>query len=145
MQVTLNTQRMLAFQAEMRGEEAPAPIAVKDALAFATIGGAKANGIWDRAGSLTPGKRADLVLITAEELNNLPLNNAVATVVLGADTRNVDTVMIDGAPRKWGGSLVDVDHPRVRRMVTESRDRLLERIGRRLAVTGDSPAFMDLA
>lgn len=146
MQVTLNTQRMQSFQAEMRGEETvPERIAVKDALAFATIGGAKANGVWDRCGSLTPGKRADLVLIGAEDLNNMPLNNAVATVVLGAETRNVDTVLVDGAPRKWGGKLVGVDEAHLRRIVTESRDRLLERIGRELRVTADAPRFMELA
>lgn len=145
MQVTLNTQRMQSFQAAMKGDDTvPERVGIKDALAFATIGGAKANGIWDRCGSLAPGKRADLVLIGADDLNNLPLNNAVATVVLGAETRNVDTVIVDGAPRKWAGQLVGVDEMRLRRIATESRDRLLRRIGRELQITGDAQSYAQL-
>lgn len=129
MQATLQTQRLMVAQAESQRIDAPAPISTRDVLRYATEGGARANGIWDRCGSLTPGKRADLILIDAGAVNNFPLNNAVGTVVLGSDSRNVDTVIIDGVPRKWGGELVDVDLGKLRDAVTESRDRLLDRIG----------------
>jgi cytosine/adenosine deaminase-related metal-dependent hydrolase len=56
-------------------------------------------------GSLTPGTQADIVVIRAEDLNNMPLNNAVGTVVLGADTGNVDKVLVAGRARKWGQML----------------------------------------
>ena len=105
MRVALNVQRMHAGNRRYNGEEgAPQSIPVRDVLEFATVAGAKANGVWDRCGSITPGKEADLVLIDAEELNNFPLNNAVATVVLGADARSVEAVFVAGQPRKWGES-----------------------------------------
>jgi cytosine/adenosine deaminase-related metal-dependent hydrolase len=85
-------------------------------------------------GSLTPGKAADIVLIRADDIGNMPLNNAVATVVLGADTRNVDTVFVQGLPRKWRGRLVDIDREALLRKVTASRDGLLERAGYNLDV-----------
>jgi cytosine/adenosine deaminase-related metal-dependent hydrolase len=136
MQVALNTQRMLAAGRRHAGhEDAPDPIPTRAVLEYATIGGAKANGVSDRCGSLTPGKQADLVLLDAQDINNLPLNNAVGTIVLGADARNVDTVFVAGAPRKWGGALLGRDLAALRRTVTESRDRLLERIGFELDVT----------
>jgi cytosine/adenosine deaminase-related metal-dependent hydrolase len=57
-----------------------------------TVTDAADVGLGGRIGSLTPGKQADIVAIRAEDTNNLPLNNAVGTVVQGTDTRNVDTV-----------------------------------------------------
>ncbi len=65
--------------------------------------GAADVGLGDQIGSLTPGKQADIVAIRAEDINNLPLNNAIGTVVQGADTRNVDTVLVGGQVRKWRG------------------------------------------
>ncbi|MFB2894503.1 amidohydrolase family protein [Aerosakkonemataceae cyanobacterium BLCC-F50] len=38
-------------------------------LELATISGAKAMGIADRVGSLKPGKRADLIMVSIENLN----------------------------------------------------------------------------
>lgn len=130
MQVTLNTQRMLAGRRRYEGDAAaPRPITVRSVLEYATVNGAKANGVWDRCGSLTPGKQADLVLIRADDVNNLPLNNAVATVVLGTDVRNVDTVFVAGRPRKWSGNLVDVDPADLRSRILASRDRMFATIG----------------
>ncbi len=130
MQVTLNTQRMLAGKRRHEGEAgAPGAISVRSVLEYATVNGAKANGVWDRCGSLAPGKQADLVLIRADDVNNLPLNNAVATVVLGSDARNVDTVFVAGRPRKWAGELVDVDQADLRSRILASRDRMFAEIG----------------
>jgi cytosine/adenosine deaminase-related metal-dependent hydrolase len=136
MQVVLNIQRMLAFNARFRGEEAaPDPIPLRDVLDFATVQGAKANGLGDKCGSITPGKEADLVVISADEVNTMPLNNAIGTVVLAADSRNVETVFIGGHVRKWDGSLVGVDLDRVRSKVEESRDYVLSKCGFDLDVT----------
>lgn len=41
-------------------------------LAFATIEGARACGIDDRTGSLTPGKEADIIMIRMDRANLLP-------------------------------------------------------------------------
>lgn len=136
MQVVLNIQRMLAYNAQYRGEEdAPAPIPVRDVLEFATIQGARANGLGEKCGSITPGKEADLVVISADQINTMPLNNAVGTVVLGADTRNVETVLVAGTVRKWDGALVGVDVQSVRARVEESRDHVLSKSGFALDVT----------
>ncbi len=135
MQAALNSQRMLAAQRRFAGDEAaPELMPARGVLELATVGGAKANGVWERCGSLTPGKDADLLLVDAEAINNLPLNNAVGTVVLGADARNVDSVFVAGRPRKWAGLLVSSDLPGLRRRVLESRERLLERIDHDLDV-----------
>lgn len=130
MRCVLLTQRMHATQRRYRGDvSAPAFISHRDVLEFATARGAADVGLGDQIGTLTPGKQADVVAIRAEDVNNLPLNNAIGTVVQGADARNVDTVFIGGQIRKWCGELVGVDLRRVRALAYESRDYLAARAG----------------
>ena len=130
MRAILATQRMHAAARAYHGDAAaPAMISTRDVLEFATVQGARDNGLAHAVGSLTPGKRADLVAIRADDVNNLPLNNAVGTVVLGADTRNVDTVFIGGAARKWRGAIVGHDIARLRQLAYESRDYVAAQAG----------------
>ncbi|MFJ2237186.1 amidohydrolase family protein [Streptomyces sp. NPDC087859] len=93
-------------------------------LEIATLNGAHVAGLEARTGSLTPGKRADVVAIDATALNVAPVHDAVAAVTLSADVSNVDTVLVDGVIRKRDGKLT-ADVARARRLVEESRDRLL--------------------
>jgi cytosine/adenosine deaminase-related metal-dependent hydrolase len=130
MRTLLNIQRMLAFQRRYHGEaNFPAPLTVCDMLELATVQGARVNGVLDIAGTLTPGKRADIVAIDANDWNTLPLNNAFGTVVTAADTRNVQMVMIDGVLKKWGRNIVGYDLASVRRLVEESRDFVMAAAG----------------
>lgn len=128
------TQMRAAFGAERARVNAdcwkanmPVPetmLTARQTLEFATLNGAHVAGVEDRTGSLTPGKRADVVAIDATALNVAPVHDAAAAVTLSADVSNVDTVIADGVIRKRDGRLVaDVD--RARRLVQESRDRLL--------------------
>lgn len=136
MQAILTIQRMLSFRAAAAGEGEADPVAVREVLRMATVGGARCNGLADRVGTLAPGKQADLIAIGAEDVNTMPLNNAAATVVLGADSRNVQLTMIAGKPLKWEQELIGCDLEALRELVVGSRDRLLERAGRGLDVTG---------
>jgi 5-methylthioadenosine/S-adenosylhomocysteine deaminase len=49
---------------------------------------------------------------------------------------HVDTVFIAGKPRKWRGSLVGVDVPRVLQLVQEARDAVVRRSGFRMNLLG---------
>ncbi|MEY9210905.1 amidohydrolase family protein [Thermobifida halotolerans] len=122
-------QRMRAVNAVYGTDAVPTRIGVHDVLDFATLQGARTNGLEELTGSLTPGKRADLLVVSAEDLNNMPLNDPVGTVVLGADARNITTVLVDGEPRKWNGQVLDVDLAALREQVHDSRGRLLARLG----------------
>ena len=73
-------------------------------------------------------------------MNNLPLNNAVATVVLGADGRNVNAVFVAGVPRKWNGRLLEPELKHLRRLAQESRDWLLESVGMELDIVARASA-----
>jgi 5-methylthioadenosine/S-adenosylhomocysteine deaminase len=100
-----------------------------EVLAFATIEGARANGLDSKVGTLTPGKQADLIMLRTDRINVSPLNDAATAVVAGMDTGNVDTVLIAGRVMKRHGELLHVDWPAVKRMATESRDHVVAKSG----------------
>lgn len=104
-------------------------LTARDVLAFATIHGAETIGLDSICGSLTPGKKADIVMIDQAGPNSYPLNNAYGAVVMGADTASVRMVMVSGMVEKWGDILVDVDIAGVRSTVEDSRAYLLEQVG----------------
>ncbi|WP_097868724.1 amidohydrolase family protein [Streptomyces sp. rh34] len=98
-----------------------------DLLSFATIEGARAAGIDDRTGSLTPGKEADLIMIRLDHANTLPATNAAATIVAGGHAGNVDLVMVAGDVLKENGVLKAGDT--VFDEAAASRDRLFHAAG----------------
>ncbi len=105
----------------------PDLITARQVLRWATLDGAKVAGIADRAGSITPGKKADLVIIDGHAVNVAPIIDPVAAVVCAADVSNVDTVMVNGAILKRGGKLVaDLTSPRQK--VMASRDYLVSQV-----------------
>ncbi|MGP4017555.1 amidohydrolase family protein [Saccharopolyspora sp. 5N708] len=97
----------------------------EQALTFATLGGAINCGLADVAGSLTPGKQADVVLVRRTDLNTSPSPCAFTTLLGFANRGNVDTVFVAGRVRKWRGSLVGHDLPRILGAAESSRDRML--------------------
>jgi 5-methylthioadenosine/S-adenosylhomocysteine deaminase len=101
-------------------------------LQMATLDGAHVAGLEDRTGSLTPGKRADVVVIDATALNVAPVHDPVAAVTLCADVSNVETVIVDGVVRKRDGRLV-ADIERARGLVQASRDYLIGQVEQRKA------------
>jgi 5-methylthioadenosine/S-adenosylhomocysteine deaminase len=81
----------------------------REILRMATLGGAQAAHVDHLVGSLTPGKRADIVVLNARTLNAAPLTHATGAVVQLMDTSNVTTVIVDGQVMKKDGQLVGVD------------------------------------
>ena len=78
-------------------------------LQLATIDGARSMGIGDRVGSLTPGKRADVIMVDTRAVNLAVLTEPAHLLVEAAQPANVDTVMIDGRIVKRGGRLTSLD------------------------------------
>ena len=132
MRATIGTERGFDNEhARERGEASVSrmELTCRDVLEFATIEGARACGMQSTIGSLTPGKRADVIVVRADSLGMTPMNNPVGAFVYNAHPGLVDTVLVDGAVRKRGGVLVDVDVARVRRLAIEARDDIMLRAG----------------
>lgn len=98
-----------------------------DLIAFATIEGARACGIDDRTGSLTPGKEADLIMVRLDHANLLPATDVAASIVAGGHAGNVDLVMVEGEILKENGMLKGGN--RVLEEAAASRDRLFHAAG----------------
>jgi cytosine/adenosine deaminase-related metal-dependent hydrolase len=81
------------------------PVRSREALEWATINGAKAFRMDDRIGTLAPGKKADIVMLRADDVNMAPVHDPVYSIVEIAGAGNVDTVIVDGEFRKRNGKL----------------------------------------
>jgi len=123
---------VLSLQRTIAASEGKSPATVMDVLRFATIEGAKANGLDGKTGTLAKGKQADIIMLRTDRLNVTPLNDPATAVVTGMDTGNVDTVLIAGRVMKRGGVLLHVDWPAVRRMAESSRDAVIAKSGFKL-------------
>jgi cytosine/adenosine deaminase-related metal-dependent hydrolase len=128
MRTALVQERILAFTDTPDEPFAPT-LTHRDVLEFATIDGARACALDDKVGTLAPGKQADIVLLRTDQINVMPPIDPVATVVICADTSNVDSVFVAGRAVKRDGELVDADLARVRRLLEDSRDYLLGQAG----------------
>ncbi len=85
------------------------PIKSREALMWATIGNARAMVMEDQIGSITPGEKADIVMLRANDLNLFPVHDPLLSITDQAHGGNVDTVIIDGVIRKQGGKRVFAD------------------------------------
>ncbi|MEM7233825.1 MAG: amidohydrolase family protein [Planctomycetota bacterium] len=65
-------------------------------LELATLGGARALGLESRVGTLTEGKRADLIAIDLSGLHMAPIHDVEAAIVWSANASDVRLTMVDG-------------------------------------------------
>ena len=59
----------------------------RQARHWATLGGAEVAGLADRTGSLTPGKKADVVILDGSAVNMAPINTPNTVTDTGLPTR----------------------------------------------------------
>lgn len=110
-------------------------------LRMATLDGARDLGLEDRVGSLTPGKRADLIAVRVDGLGTAPAADPVATMVLCARASDVDLVIADGRVLKRDGSLTTGDTGAVIERASASLRAVVERSGWdvELGIAADRP------
>jgi 5-methylthioadenosine/S-adenosylhomocysteine deaminase len=123
---------VLGLQRSLAVSQGKASASTRDVLRWATLEGARANGLDRKTGTLTPGKQADVIVLRTDRINVTPLNDPVTAVVAGMDTGNVDTVVIAGRVMKRDGQLLHVDWPAVMRRAEDARDHVIEKSGYRL-------------
>jgi 5-methylthioadenosine/S-adenosylhomocysteine deaminase len=133
MRSVIALQHALSFEQQLAGAaQTPDRITTRDVLAYATIEGARANGLAHKTGSLTPGKEADVIMLRTDGPNVFPVNDPIGAVVMGMDTSNVDSVFVAGKPMKRSGQLLHVDWNAVKKTVKESREHVFKKSGFRL-------------
>lgn len=137
MHALFSQQRSAMRYRRFRGEaDAPAPISVEAVLRAATVNGARAAGLEDQIGTLTPGKQADIIMVRTNGVAVFPVTHAIGTIVQAVERADVDTVMVAGQLRKRSGQLVGVDLAKLNADVTASRDFLIAASGYRADLFG---------
>jgi 5-methylthioadenosine/S-adenosylhomocysteine deaminase len=127
MRTTIAVQRATDNSDAVARDEAPerVKLSCEDVLRFATIEGAKANGLDHVTGSLEVGKAADIVILSNDSLALMPINNPFGSIVYAAHPGLVKDVLVDGNFVKRDGKLVGVDLDRLRGLAEASRDHVI--------------------
>ena len=113
--------RTAVFMARAR-ERSPEALTAEDALRLATIGGARALGLDTEIGTLTPGKRADLTVVSLAGSPYDPVEDPVAAVVFGGSPARVLETIVDGKTRYRQG---EDAWQEVRSTASAARQRML--------------------
>ncbi len=88
-----------AIVASRAREGRPDALTAADALELATLGGARALGLDGTIGSLVPGKRADLTVLSLADTPFVPWEDPVTGAVLGGSPQGVVATLVSGKPR----------------------------------------------
>ncbi|TKX76142.1 S-adenosylhomocysteine deaminase [Halorubrum sp. GN11_10-6_MGM] len=131
MRIGMQLQRMFDNQKILEGDEEVTEVSIsaRDTLEMATVEGAKALGLDDEIGTITPGKRADLVLFDATDFMTAPSHSPIQTVVFQADPSHIDTVLVDGEVVKRDGELTNPKVDEEFDRFVASGERLLDEAG----------------
>lgn len=91
----------------------PLALNAKAVVEMATIDGARALHMEREVGSLEAGKKADLVLISLQEPNAVPMYDVYAQIAYSLKGSAVQTVVIGGRVVMQDRKLLTIDEPRV--------------------------------
>ncbi|MHA2249929.1 MAG: amidohydrolase family protein [Candidatus Kariarchaeaceae archaeon] len=100
------------------------------ALQLTTIGGATVLGLDDKIGSLKVGKEADIITISLDHLNLLPVasnpfHTIIPNLVYSANGREVENVIINGKLVYEERKFLNVDEHKIKQEVNFQANRIL--------------------
>ena len=105
----------------------------RQALHHATLQSARAVGLGDSIGSITPGRRADIILVDLTGPHTQPVHDLAATLVHSARSADVRTTIVDGRVLMRDRELLTLDVPAVVRELGDRLPSLVDRShGRRI-------------
>jgi cytosine/adenosine deaminase-related metal-dependent hydrolase len=84
-------------------------ITPRQSVEMASLGGAKGLNVSEKLGSLTVGKKADLVLYDLTNLSLLPRTDPIGLLILGRPTQVVDSVWVNGKQIVTNGQVTTID------------------------------------
>ncbi len=117
--------------AKLKENDASA-VDAKEVLKMACSDGARALGT-PECDSLSPGKKADLIVIDLDQPNMQPINNTVKNIVYSGSKQNVCLTMIDGVIRYENGRFnIGGDEEKIYNEVQKT----VERINRESGIAG---------
>jgi 5-methylthioadenosine/S-adenosylhomocysteine deaminase len=107
----------------------PKVISAQQAFELATIRGAQALHLEKEIGSLEVGKRADLLIINRDTLNQIPAYNIYSDLVYATKGSDVETVIINGRIVMRDRRLLTLNETAVKNDARAFRDKIIKSIG----------------
>lgn len=98
----------------------PTALGAWEALAMVTREGARVLHLADLVGTITPGKAADITVVSLDSWSAIPGDDPAARVVHGGTAADVRHVLVDGRPVVVDGRLTTVDPTALRTRIDES-------------------------
>ena len=107
-----------------RAGEGDTLISAPEALATATLGGARCMDLAGQIGELSEGAQADLVVLSLKGAHQTPNHDPAATAIFASSGRDVVLTVIAGREVFRDGRVVGVDEERLRARMNEIRGKL---------------------
>jgi len=107
----------------------PKVISAQQAFEFATIRGAEALHLEKEIGSLEKGKRADILVVDRDTLNQIPLYNLYSDLVYATKASDVETVIINGRLVMRNHRLLTLNEAAVKKDARSFRDKIIKSLG----------------
>ena len=107
----------------------PKVISAQQAFELATIRGAQALHLEKEIGSLETGKRADLVIVARDDLNQIPLYNIYSDLVYATKAADVQSVIINGHIVMRDRRLLTLDEAAIKQSARAFRAQILKSLG----------------
>ena len=111
----------------------PKVMSAEEAFALATIGSARALHMEKEIGSIEKGKRADLVIVERDALNQIPLYNIYSDLVYATKASDVETVIINGRVVMRNRRLLTLDEAAIKEGARVFREKIIKSLGGSIA------------
>jgi 5-methylthioadenosine/S-adenosylhomocysteine deaminase len=121
--------RQTAFLHKMQTGD-PRVMPATTVLELATMGGARALGMEREIGSLEPGKRADLILVSMKRARQTPLYDAISHLVYVTRGDDVETTIVHGKVLMLDRKLLTLDEAKVFAEARQAADEVRRAVGR---------------
>jgi len=107
----------------------PKVVSAQEAFEMATIRGARALHLEKEIGSIEKGKRADLVIVDLDDLNQIPYYNIYSDLVYAAKAGDVRTVIIEGRVIMRDRRLLTLNEETIKADARRYRERIVRSVG----------------
>ena len=107
----------------------PKVVSAQEAFEMATIRGARALHLEKEIGSIEKGKRADIVIVDLDDLNQTPFYNIYSDLVYSAKASDVRTVVIEGRVVMRDGRLLTLNEATIKVDARKYRERIVKSVG----------------
>ncbi len=107
----------------------PKVVTAQEAFEMATIRGARALHLEKEIGSIEKGKRADLVIVDLDGLNQTPFYNIYSDLVYSAKAGDVRTVIVEGKVLMRDRRLLTLNEAAIKADAHRYRERIVQNVG----------------